>query len=110
MILAVSGIVLCVLIWFMARKGAEDGSEAMQFNRLLSIGAFLGAVPLIGIVPASAFLVLLFGWIPPKLTAKAILVSIAFLATAQITVIGYVHGFDAQPVFTGALFSPWFRS
>jgi putative tricarboxylic transport membrane protein len=109
MILAVSGVILCALIWLMARRSAEGGSETMLPNRLLSVAAYLGAVPLIGIVPASAFLVLLFGRLPPKLTWTAIIVSIAFLVAAQVAVIAYVHGFDSQPVFAGALFNNWLR-
>ena len=108
MILAISGVILCALIWL---HGAQQrrrrvGSNAQPY-RLLSVAAYLGAVPLIGIVPASALLVLLFGRLPPKLTWTAILVSIALLAAAQLAVIGFVHGFDAQPVFAGALFTDW---
>jgi hypothetical protein len=28
---------------------------------------------------------------------------------AQVAVIAYVHGFDSQPVFAGALFNNWLR-
>src|SRR5207342_2969175 len=61
MILASAGVVLCFMILVMARSSAEGGSDDAQPYRILSVAAYLGAVPLTGIIPASALLVVLFG-------------------------------------------------